>query len=42
MEFTNIFSLKSTKEGGSKPKLVNKSEKDKSINLSPKLARTYA
>lgn len=42
MEFTNIFPLKSTKEGGSKPKLVNKSEKDKSINLSPKLARTYA
>ena len=45
MEFTNIspsiFPPKSTKEGGSKPKLVNKLEKDKSINLSPKLARTY-
>ena len=45
MEFTNIPSLtsppKSTKEGGSKPKSVNKLEKDKSINLSPKPACTY-
>jgi len=46
MEFTNILSLtsslKSTKEGESKPKSVNKSEKDKSINLFSKLACTYA
>ena len=46
MEFTNIsssiFPPKSTKEEGSKLKSVNKLEKDKSINLSPKLACTYA
>ena len=45
MKFTNISSLtsspKSTKEEEFKPKLVNKSEKDKFINLSSKLAYTY-
>ena len=45
IEFTNILpsasSSKLTKEEESKPKSVNKSEKDKSINLFPKLAHTY-
>jgi len=45
IKFTNILSLASSSkliiEEGSKPKSVNKSEKDKSINLFPKLAHTY-